>query len=319
MDNDTLDMLAALVRQEDQYYLCPEYPSSCSRRQHGSTQQQQDKLVTMLHEFAHVVTDQQFVVAAAVAPTHTTTPTSSDMDVIKNSLSSTSLNDIQNIDQMQQQNHETDSFSFWRHQMYNWACMVTDSFTMDREIVQSSLNVLDRFVAHELKQPDSPAITRDDYQLFAMTTFYVAVKVLEPYPRKIGLQTLVDMSRGFYSDHDICMTEQDLLSALGWHVNPPTAVTFSRLFCKLFPGNVSTRMQSAALALTDIAVSDCSLVSIKAANMGLASVLLAARLDGVAEHVVKSFLASIETVISTQGNPEFDLVYGRLDQAYASQ
>ena len=98
--------------------------------------------------------------------------------------------------------------------MFDWACMVVDSFGMDRQNVALSMDLLDRYVAHELARTDVaslPAVTRDDFQLFSMTTLYMAVKILEPFPRKITVQALVDMSRGFYSEIDIQVTEREIL------------------------------------------------------------------------------------------------------------
>lgn len=185
------------------------------------------------------------------------------------------------------------SMQYWREQMFDWSCMVVDSFGADRDVVAVSFNLLDRYLVHELQRPLAPSVTRDDYQLFAMTCLYIAVKVLEPYPRKLSVQTLVEMSKQFYTAQIIEQTERDILVALGWRLHAPTALAFARMYSTLlfsspnFPIFFSSQKQSlfqtTLRTITELSVVDTRSLMDRPSHIGLSAVLLAAQQMGIGE------------------------------------
>jgi hypothetical protein len=242
---------------------------------------------------------------------------------MKNSMSSTSLQDVQDIHQLQLSQSQTpqpsDSspFRFWRHQMIDWATVVVDSFELDRELVAISMNLLDRYVVHELSKSKAAPITRDDFQLFSMTCLYLAIKMNEPYPRKLGIQSLVNMSRGFYSEADVVLTELDLLKGLKYHVNPPTSTSFVKLLLEIFPQELqTTRMRHTAVTLTELAMTSGTMIGCKESLVGLASILYAARMDNVAEGHLQEFLARVAPAVPVQNDADYEFVYSSLLKAY---
>jgi hypothetical protein len=240
-------------------------------------------------------------------------PTSKDDSLSK----SPSVVDVQCLQQHQQIDMEDndDSLSFWRQQMIDWACMVVDSFTMDRDLVTVAFSMLDRYVAHELEQHPTMPLTRDDFQLFSMTCLYLAIKINEPYPRKLGLEALVDMSRGFYSASDIALTESDILNGLQWHTSPPTAHQFSQLFAQvLFPQQpLSVTGQRTCVTLTELALADPWFLDYNASTVGLASLWHAARLEGCP---VEAGWDELAQVMPLQDNNDLVLVYRQLERLY---
>ena len=276
-------------------------------------------LVSMVEEFAKVVTDQRFTAPTNESASTASTTTSSS--VMNKSVSTTSLKDVRDVDKMNTTFHrmtpqKCESFRFWRQQMFDWSCMVIDSFGMDREIVAICFDILDRYVAKESSNPNAQEITRDDFQLFSMTSLYLAVKVLEPYPRKIGLDALVDMSRGFYTEEDIAVTEREILMTLQWHISPPTALAYSRMLWDLFPAQISSSTKLTCSTLTEIAVADSFFLPHRKSLIGLASVLISARLHGLPDAAMREFLAQIEDLIPIQGNDEFAAVFRQLELLY---
>jgi hypothetical protein len=308
------EQIASLLRLEKNY-VCSDYIGVHTSKRAKANEHD---LVHMLEEFANVVTDQSFTrchdsnerkECASSSPS----PKSS----VRKSPSFASLHDVQEVHRLNKAASPSGSstpnatlpprdFLFWRQQMYDWACQVVDSFSIEREIVAIAFNLLDRYVAKEeaksLNTHPSLVITRDDFQLFCMTCLYLAVKVMEPFPRKISIQALVDMSRGFYTAKDITVTESEILETLGWHIHPPTSPSFSRLFWQLFPSGVTAKMRATCGCLTDIALTDGFFIPCKASHVALASVLQAARAEGMPEASIQSFLGSLRETFEEADN-----------------
>lgn len=230
--------------------------------------------------------------------------------------SSVSISDVKDLHEHQRLPPQDQTYTFWRQQMFDWACMVVDSYGMEREVVAVSFNLLDRYLAIESKKPNAPPITRDDFQLFSMTCLYLAVKILESYHRKLSVQTLVDMSKNYYTKEVIEATERDILQALDWYLHAPTGLTYARLLTQLFPGKISFHMETTAATLTEIAVADSFFVACKPSVVGLAAFLHAARLEGMSENLTQQFHANLQGMIPTKDCPEFRMVYLQLEKLY---
>ena len=215
-----------------------------------------------------------------------------------------------------------DSFAFWRQQMFDWTCVVIDSYGIaDRsEVIAVAFSVLDRYVAHELHQATVP-ITRDDFQLFGMTALYIAIKLLQGR-NKLSIDALVLMSRGFYSHKDVVATENDMLKALQWRLHAPTPIAYCRLLCDMLQVSASSedRLQRCCAYLTELAVSDASFVGCKASMVALAAIVLAARLDNtISDRQIHDFVASLQgLMIREDGHPvsDFQRVYRQLEVLY---
>jgi hypothetical protein len=90
----------------------------------------------------------------------------------------------------------------WRELICEWSFQVVDHFDFNRETVAISLSYLDRFVA-------SRPVNRRTFQLAAMTTLYLAIKLFEPGQLKV--HDLVKLSQGcFVADHIVMMEESIL-------------------------------------------------------------------------------------------------------------
>lgn len=212
------------------------------------------------------------------------------------------------------------TFSFWRQQMFDWACMVVDTFQMDRQAVAMSFNLLDRFIAKELLTPGSPPVTRDDYQLFSMVCLFIVVKIVESFPQKLNIQALVAMSRNFYPREVIEATELEICNALNWRLHSPSAIGYVRLYLELFPSDVKESMSRdvivTATTLTEIAVSDSIFVAYKPSLVGLAATIHAARLDGISNDTILEFCNDLDDIVSIKNNEDFRFVYLQLEKLY---
>lgn len=110
---------------------------------------------------------------------------------------------------------------------------VVDHFHLKREIVNVAMNFLDRSLATSL------TIDKSSFQLLAMTCLYLSIKLnhhahlLIPGSNST-LQSLLELSRGFFSTLDFEKKELELLNRLSWHVHPPTPQYFLESFFSIF-------------------------------------------------------------------------------------
>ena len=216
---------------------------------------------------------------------------------------------------------------FWRQQMFQWSLTVLDSFSMEREAAAVAFNLLDRYISFECSK-GGPAITRDDYQLYSMVCLYIAVKINEPYPRKLSVRSLVDMSKEFYSEDVIESTERDILDALHWRVATPTALSYVRLFLEELTAptcepsrrkNALHHLQATATTLAELAVGDAFFVSYPNSCVGLAALLHAARLEPSSskDRFVRELVVRAQSVVDTETS-EFRAVYAQLEKVRSS-
>lgn len=128
----------------------------------------------------------------------------------------------------------------WRRKLCEWCYEVVDHFGFDREAVAIALSYLDRMVASKTEASADP-IQKRDFQLIAVTSLYVALKLhgetdaTEGPRRKLRIDAFVELSRGFFHVDVIENMELNLLSSLKWRVNPPTSVKFIGCLLRLCP------------------------------------------------------------------------------------
>jgi hypothetical protein len=295
---ETRDQIAVLLHQEQHHYACSDYMA----HERATTAPASLDYMSMLEECANVVNDLSFSPKDPLP-----------LNKVPSAVCVQNLLEPVTASASAKPKQQQPAFGYWRQQMFDWACIVVDKFGMDREVVAMSFSILDRYIAKE-SSGSSASITRDDFQLFSMTCLYLVIKITVPYPRKLGVEALVDMSRGFYSSEDIAQTERDVLKALEWHVHPPTAMGFCRLYWSFLPQEPSIEMQMTCATITDITVADPLFVSHKPSAIGLAAVLHAARLDGADKKTTEGFLSNLEGLVSTSNNQDFDFAYHHLEK-----
>lgn len=189
--------------------------------------------------------------------------------------------------------NESDHVSeIWRRKLCEWCFEVVDHFGFDREVVSVALNYLDRAVTNHSRQSVN-GISKRDFQLFAVTSLYMAIKVhgeteaLEGPRQKLRLDAFVQLSRGFFSSEVIEAKEREILASLNWHVNPPTTLKFIATYLRLCPrwqplnrrvcfANVLGGVFDVARYLTELAVCVSHFsFDYKASVVGYAAVLCA--------------------------------------------
>ena len=158
----------------------------------------------------------------------------------------------------------------WREKIVEWAFAAADHFDFDRETAGVALSFLDRYLAVR-------AVDRRSFQLAAMTALYLAAKLAQPSDAKLGLASLVELSREAFVADDVVKMEVELLACLGWRVHPPTPAAFLAdllpLAADLLPPADRFRAAELALFLTELTACDYWFVTHAASSVALAAVL----------------------------------------------
>jgi hypothetical protein len=160
-----------------------------------------------------------------------------------------------------------------RIKMSEWCYQVVDFCKFRRETVGIGMSYLDRYLA--TLNDRTAVMDRKFYQLVAMTSLYIAIKIHEPLEMETSL--LADLSRGCYTALQIAEMESKILTALEWRLAGPTPLCFVQHFIALFPDTVDLRIKSAIMDYaryqTELAVSSIRLVPRQASEIALATIL----------------------------------------------
>lgn len=318
-----MEELDALLKREV-HYRCTDYFSPReavvprNRRRTDLAQLPAPVLMSMLQECASLVTDTsstRSVTSSSSTRSAEPCPNPSAPPKSPSSVSGVLTQSERQKSTQSAQLKASQDFVFWRKQMSSWAFTVVKNFDIDKETVSVAFNMLDRYVVHEQNIPGAPEITREDYQLFAMTALYTAVKVLEPYPRKIAVDALVVMSRDFYSGDDITHTEREMLHALKWNISPPTVLTFCRNFIDSLDEEYNKiEMERICSMLSERIVADSFFVPLKDSLIAIACVMHAAQLMGLPDdYVMKHFMPQIQRLGGSNGAATLEAILERLD------
>jgi len=159
----------------------------------------------------------------------------------------------------------------WREKICEWTFQVIDHFDFNREVASISLNYLDRYLSTRM-------VNRKMFQLAAMTSLFLAVKLYEPTTLKMS--SFVELSRGYFKTEHIGKMESSILWTLSWHVHPPTPLGFVRNYVLLLEKSgsspaVTLEVNEVARFLTELSICDYYFTTRKPSSTGLGAVLAA--------------------------------------------
>lgn len=115
--------------------------------------------------------------------------------------------------------------------LLDWLIEVCEVYKLHRETYYLAVDYIDRFLSRKKEQK------KTHLQLLGITSLFVAAKVEEIYPPKIGEFAYV--TDGACSEDDILREELLLLSELQWSINPVTVMGWLGLYMQV---NVTSRM-----------------------------------------------------------------------------
>eukprot|EP00548_Thalassiothrix_antarctica_P006942 CAMPEP_0194149706 /NCGR_PEP_ID=MMETSP0152-20130528/39461_1 /TAXON_ID=1049557 /ORGANISM="Thalassiothrix antarctica, Strain L6-D1" /LENGTH=321 /DNA_ID=CAMNT_0038852105 /DNA_START=40 /DNA_END=1005 /DNA_ORIENTATION=- len=202
----------------------------------------------------------------------------------------------------------------WRSQMCSWAYTVVGTFGCHRSVVAIAFNLLDRYLGKICSS--NYHVTRDDFQLFCMTAFFLAVKVNGRSDQFIYLSSMADMSRGFFSTLDFQETELHMMEVLEWRLSPPTACCFLTEFWKQWKGKPLTfNWVSRSRAILEISVADAFFVQHKSSQLALASILVAGKEIGMLTKELDQFCLDVRNIVDIN-NENFRAILDHLSKTF---
>lgn len=116
--------------------------------------------------------------------------------------------------------------------LLDWLIEVCDVYKLHRETYYLAVDYLDRFLSAKNESSKTP---KTRLQLIGITCLFVAAKVEEIYPPKIGEFAYV--TDGACEEEDIIHQEQILLSTLGWKTSPVTIIGWLSVYMQLYVSN----------------------------------------------------------------------------------
>ncbi|XP_050086589.1 G1/S-specific cyclin-E [Anopheles aquasalis] len=114
--------------------------------------------------------------------------------------------------------------------LVDWLSEVCEVYKMHRETYYLAVDYIDRFLSRKKEQK------KTHLQLLGITALFVAAKVEEIYPPKIGEFAYV--TDGACTEEDILDEELVLLSVLDWNINPVTVIGWLGMYMQV---NVTAR------------------------------------------------------------------------------
>lgn len=160
----------------------------------------------------------------------------------------------------------------WREKICEWAYQVVDHFDLNREVVSTAMSHLDRFLGVY-----NGTVDKNLFQLLAMTCLYLSIKLNE-YKHllipgsKSSMDTILQLSRGFFTLKEMEKMEYEVLQRLRWHVHPPTAQLFVKHFL-FFLSVEEHELHDLAQFMIELSVMDYFFVSYKPSEIAMAALL----------------------------------------------
>mmetsp|Transcript_30592 Transcript_30592/g.52235 ORF Transcript_30592/g.52235 Transcript_30592/m.52235 type:complete len:346 (+) Transcript_30592:257-1294(+) len=172
-----------------------------------------------------------------------------------------------------------------RAKVCRWIFRTVAHAGMSRETAMIAMSYLDRFLwskktsrrtkAQQLRM-ERARRDRREYQLVAMTSLYVAIKIHES-SIEMDARTMSRLSRGFHSAQDILSCEREMLPCLQWKMNGPTSYQFIHYILELLPDatdlNAALKLYAGSRRQVELSVQDHVFVPIKRSTVAVAAML----------------------------------------------
>lgn len=134
------------------------------------------------------------------------------------------------------------------------------------------MNHLDRYLS------DYPfVVDKNKFQLLAMTCLYLSIK-LNVYKHllipgsKSTMDSILQLSRGFFTLKEMEDMENDILQRLQWHVHPPSPQAFVKHFLYL-NGIEDTELLDQSQFMVELSIMDYYFVNYKSSEVAIAAVM----------------------------------------------
>lgn len=138
-----------------------------------------------------------------------------------------------------------------RMAMVTWIQQVQSTLSFSSETTWIAMSFFDRYLSSGRGNSNKVLKSRCKFQLAAITSFYLAVKIYEPVV--VPVDMLLQICHGTYIESDILSMEKDILCALGWRVSCFTPLDFARHLMQLL-----SKEQEVSASISDSILESCA-------------------------------------------------------------
>ncbi|KAL7534563.1 hypothetical protein ACHAXR_005953 [Thalassiosira sp. AJA248-18] len=125
-----------------------------------------------------------------------------------------------------------------RKSMVVWCQQVQKALKLSPQTVWIATSFFDRYLSSGKGKSQEALENQYKFQLAAITSFYIAVKINEPV--ELDVAKLAKLCKGYYEESKILSMETDILFALEWRVSCPTPMDFVMHLLELLPETINT-------------------------------------------------------------------------------
>ena len=180
----------------------------------------------------------------------------------------------------------------WRVKITAWFDQLGEAFDMKSETVAMATNYLDRYLSRR-------SCGGVNLQLAATASIFLASKVEEQRPFRTS--DLVTLSGGLLMAEDIRLMELELVSTLGWYLNPPTIHASVHQLLVLLERQASfdfdgDRLERAAFEFADRSRGQLAFLKFPPSMIAVAAVVCALRDAGGTVAASRAFLDVVRAV-----------------------
>ena len=192
----------------------------------------------------------------------------------------------------------------WREQIIRWMYAIVNYCKLSHEAVAAASYYLDCSCVKGLVE------TPHEYQLAAMSSLYLALKVFDsPAQRIIKLESLIKLGTGRFGEEDIVSMELQIISALQWRLHPPTIACFFQQYKSVLRPLVSKKTMKSvdreSLSIIELLVSRESFLATEPSTLAFATILVAIEKSEDIDMTISqlnSFLNQMSNISSLDGS-----------------
>ncbi|KAL7532045.1 hypothetical protein ACHAXR_004394 [Thalassiosira sp. AJA248-18] len=125
-----------------------------------------------------------------------------------------------------------------RKSMVVWCQQLQKALKLSPQTVWITISFFDRYLSSSKGKSQEALENQYKFQLAAITSFYIAVKIYEPV--ELDVATLAKLCKGYYEESKILSMETDILFALEWRVSCPTPMDYVMRLLELLPAEINS-------------------------------------------------------------------------------
>jgi len=125
-----------------------------------------------------------------------------------------------------------------RQTMATWAYKILGFCKANPDTCSAAMSNLDRFLSTE--RGNFALKDRRWFQLAVMCSLQLAIKIHDS--EKLEMSAILQLGRGSFTADEVVLMEEEILSALGWRICPPTPYAYLEVLIELVPSTPTKQL-----------------------------------------------------------------------------